>query len=103
MVSAINSAINNAVSGLNAASTRISASADNIANQFTPGFKPEKVTQTPQANGGVQANVSNASQTGVDTASELVNTSVASYDYQANLKTIKVAQDTTQSLLNIIS
>lgn len=39
----------------------------------------------------------------VDMAEELVNMQIASYDYKANLKSIKVHDNMTESLLNVIS
>lgn len=39
----------------------------------------------------------------VDTATELVNIKIASYDYKANLKAIKVQDDLQKNLLDIIS
>jgi flagellar basal-body rod protein FlgC len=124
------SAINIALSGLNAAGRRLEVSANNLANQFstqsvgsdgsvqdTP-FSARRVDQVSLSGGGVLAQVSNADpgtvdvadgqgglQTvpNVDTASELIQTRLASYDFKANLKTIQ-AQDTLfKSLLDIVS
>ena len=39
----------------------------------------------------------------VDQASELVDMKIASYDYKANLKAIKIQNDVEQSLLDIIT
>lgn len=38
----------------------------------------------------------------VDTATELVNLSIASYDFKANLKAIKIQNDTQKYLLDIL-
>ena len=74
------SAINSAVAGLTNASKRFETSAQNIAQQ------PD--SSSP-----------NAPET--DTAQNLVNAQVASYDYKANLNVIKVADQMQQSLLDI--
>lgn len=39
----------------------------------------------------------------VDTATELVNQKIASYDYRANLKSIKTADEMQKNLLDILS
>jgi len=123
------SAINIALSGLNAATTQLNVSANNTANQFstetdTNGqvtnqpYMPQQVDLVALSGGGVQANVINVNPStvtianpsspsglsqlpNVDPTQEVVNQQVASYDFQANLKTIEVANDTLQSLLDI--
>lgn len=106
------SAINSALSGLNAASKKLEVSANNIANQFstslsadgksTTPYTAQKVDQVTLSNGAIQAHV-NDTQQPVDQATEMVNTLVASYDFKANLKTLKIADEMQQNLLNIIS
>lgn len=123
------SAINSALSGLDAATTQLDASANNTANQFSTKtnangktvdqpYTPQQVDQVTLSTGGVQAKVDHvnpatvtladtSSPSGtqqlpnVDTAQQLVNQQIASYDFKANLNTIKVANDTLQSLLDI--
>jgi len=118
------SPISSALSGLNAASNRIAASADNIANQFSKNYTPKAITQVSLGNGGIQSQVRNvepptttifnpsdpdANADGsvqlpnVDVANELVNITVASYDFKANLKTIKVADNMQKYLLDILT
>ena len=118
------SPIGSALSGLSAASTRVSVAADNIANQFSKDYVPKQVTQVSLQTGGTQARVldvtpattpvfnpsdpeANADGTvsfpNVDLATELVNLTIASYDYKANLKSIKVANELHKSLLDIFS
>lgn len=95
------SAINSSVSGLNAAGTRLQVSAQNIANPS----KPKQVNQVSLGNGGVQAKVSNASSksSAAPQEQQLLNLKLASYDFQANLKPIKVQSNMDKSLLNIKS
>lgn len=123
------SAINSALSGLNAASKRLEVSANNIANQFsTKSVIDGKVTDTPYAlqrvdqvslsNGGVLAKVSNATpatttvadQQGgttelpnVDQTDALIQQNLAAYDFKANLKTIKAQDNMLKNLLDIFS
>ncbi len=131
----MSSAINTALSGLNAASKRLENSANNIANQFSTStslngvtsntpYVPTDIDQVSLSAGGVQALVKQrenattqaydptnpaANEDGlvtypnVDTAQELISQQVAAYDFKANLKTIKVADEMQQSLLDIIS
>lgn len=118
------SPISSALSGLNAASNRIAVSADNIANQFSKNYTPKTVLQVSVGNGGVRSEVRDvepptttifnpsdpdADANGgvqlpnVDLATELVNMSIASYDYKANLKSIKIADNMQKYLLDILT
>ncbi|HUH85714.1 MAG TPA: flagellar basal body rod C-terminal domain-containing protein [Stellaceae bacterium] len=124
-----------AVSGLNAASLRLSTAANNIANandtgelQPAPGqsqpFQPQQVAQeaapgggtiatdvpvTPASNPSPDPNSPLANAQGlvavpnVDTAQELVNTQVASFSYDANLKVVETASKMQGYLLNIFA
>lgn len=118
------SAINSALSGLSSASARVAVSADNIANQFSRNYKPKTVEQVSLGNSGTKIQVKEVNQAtveinnpadpdadangivsmpNVDVANELVNMSIASYDYKANLKSLKVADNMQKYLLDIIS
>ncbi len=111
-----------ALSGLNAAETRLGVSANNIANATTPGYQAQTVRQTPVEGGGVRADVVNLSPTAralqnpdpVDAAAEepvaasnvsveneLIETQLASYNFQANLKVLKTQNEMDKSLLDI--
>ena len=94
---AMNSTLSIAMSGLNAASTRLNVSAHNIANSQTAGFKRQQVEQTALAEGGVSVTLDSA-----DTAQaapldnlvgDLVEQMVAAYEFKANLKVIQTQQD----------
>lgn len=78
-----------ALSGVQAAQTRLNASANNVANAQTEGYRRERVDQTPQDAGGVQASVSKAPEPGVDLAAELVEQKMAVYAFKANLQVIQ--------------
>jgi flagellar basal-body rod protein FlgC len=129
------SAINSALSGIDAAERRIQNSANNIANQFSTRtivdgqvtnqpFVPQRIQQVSGAGGSVltvRSNVEPATVAvfdpsnpeanaegivqfpNVDVAQELVSMQIASYDFKANLKTIKVEDNMQKSLLDIIS
>jgi flagellar basal body rod protein FlgC len=125
------SSVDSALSGLSAAGKSLETSASNLANQSSseslvngqPAAKPYvplHVDRVTLSDGGVKAlaqpvnppsitvpdSSSPEGQTqlpNVDTAAELVNISVASYDFKANLKSLKVADNTQKSLLDILS
>ncbi len=122
------SSIDTALSGLNAASKRLEVSANNLANQFsTKSVTDGKVSDTPYSaqrvdqislsSGGVTTQVSNTNPAtntvadpqgglqqvpNVDTANELIQTKLASYDFKANLKTIQAQDNMFKNLLDII-
>ena len=123
------SSIDIALSGLNAAGRRLEVSANNLANQFSTKsivngqqtdspYQPQKVDQISLSTGGVITQVNNATPAtvtvpdlqgagatteapAVDQATEIVQQLMASYDFKANLKTIKVQDDLFKSLLDI--
>lgn len=123
------SSIGISVSGLQAASTRMAASADNVANIHTKqrkengqvvqeAYTPHDVQQSSvEPQGGVQATVhdrdpatvtlpDNGEPTeypNVSLEEEIVGQDIASYDYKANLKAIKTQDEMLQSLLDITS
>ena len=118
------SPINTALSGLAAANKRIAVSASNIANQFSKDYVPKRVDQVSLSAGAIQSlvrDVEPATVTifdpsdpdaapdgsvqfpNVDLANELVNQMIASYDFKANLKSIKVADNIQKSLLDVFS
>lgn len=75
------SAIDASLYGLAIASRRIEQSAKNVANP---------------------AKTENSQAPAVDPAKDLVDLKIASYDYKANLKAIKVSGDIQKNLLDII-
>ncbi len=125
------SSINTSLSGLTAASTRIEVAANNIANQGSTKsldngqvvdkpYTPQRVDLVSLSNSGVQAQVKDVNPAttqqadpnspsgltdtpNVDTAQQLIDANVASYDFKANIKAIQVQDKVTQSLLDILS
>jgi flagellar hook protein FlgE len=90
-----------AVSGVQAASTRMDASAHNIANAQTPGFQRQQVQLRSQETAGVVASVGKAQELGSDLAADLVEQKAASYQYRANLQTIQTEDQMMGSLLDV--
>jgi flagellar hook protein FlgE len=101
----MNSTLSIAMSGLNAASTRLNVSAHNIANSQTPGFKRQQVEQTALAQGGVSVTVDSAgvaqSVPLASLAEDMVQQISAAYEFKANLKVIQTEQDLLGQLLDL--
>ena len=117
-----------ALTGLNAATNKLSASASNIANLQTVGsleeggkapYNPLTTQETADANGGVRSQVvargnpftpafdpdspfANADgligTPNIDLAEEAVNINLAEIQYKANLKTIEAASELAEEL-----
>ena len=122
-----------ALSGMHAASKRLANSANNVANMHTTTsridgervnqpFRPQQVTQTSLASGGVVTNlrgvepasvsVPDASNVAadaegitqypnVDLEEEIVTQQIASYDFKANAKVISTENSMFEALLNM--
>lgn len=120
-----------ALSGLNAATNKLNATASNIANITTAGSldDPSKApydalttNQTASENGGVNSEVVSAGRPFVPTfapdspfansegligspnvnlTKEAVNLSLAEITYKANIGTLKTAEEMSDELLNI--
>ncbi|MCE1193900.1 MAG: flagellar basal body protein [Acidovorax sp.] len=92
-----------ASSGLQAAQLRLDASANNVANMNTPGYRREVVAQE-EASGstGVRASVQREPQAdGVALEEEAVEQMSATYAFKANLQTIKTQDAMMGSLLDV--
>lgn len=118
-------AIGIALSGLQAASRKVEASASNIANMQTPDYKAlttSQSAQTDQSGNGQGVSSQNIPKTNpftpsyapdspfannegtvntpnVDLAEEAVNMTMAEVTYKANIAVIKTVQDMTDEML----
>lgn len=110
-----------ALTGLQAFGTRLQANGNNIANANTDGFKKTGVTNAEVAPLGVKAQAhkfatpgpSILQETGaekelvelsnVDLATEIVDMTLNSTMYKANLKTIETVNEMTGTLLDLTS
>ncbi len=105
-----------ALSGFNASAQRLAVSANNIANANSDGFKAQDVVQTSSPAGGVRADVVTRSPATVSVAAadggtrelpnvsleqEVVNSDIATYSAQANLKVLQTQKKLDQYLLDI--
>ena len=92
-----------ALSGINAAQTRLNASAHNIANAMTPDFRRQLVTQTAEPAGGLSASLSQAAQPGDALAEDIVAQMSASVLYRANARTLRTDRDLTGTLIDLMA
>ena len=90
-----------AQSGLQAAQVRLNASANNVANAQTEGFRRDQVQATAQADGGVRTQVNKMPASGADLMQDLLDQKSATYAFQANLQTVKAADETLGRLLDV--
>lgn len=90
-------------SGLQAAQLRLDASANNVANMNTPGYRREVVAQEEAPDSaGVRASVQREPQAeGVALEEEAVEQMSATYAFKANLQTIKTRDAMMGSLLDV--
>ncbi len=118
-------AMNTALSGLQAASTRLNVSANNVANAASTSgevYKAQRVEQTSVQEGGVKAQVqpktpatvqyfdqnnAAANEEGVaeypnvSLEEEVINQQIAGYDFKANLSVIRTADEMLGNLLDM--
>lgn len=113
------SAVNSALSGLQAFGTKVNSNANNIANVSTDGYKKSRVTMASQEPQGVKASVDTVTSPGpvrneetssgselvegsnVELSQEIPDSQMNARFYQANLKTLQTVDEMTSSLLQI--
>ena len=99
-----------AASGLRAASTQLEASAHNVANVSTDGFRPVRTVTTAQREGGVSARIAPAEDpalaalgrveggSGTDLAEETVQRMLAQRAFLANLAVLRTVDEMAEEL-----
>lgn len=97
----MNSISSIAISGMNAATTRLGVASHNVANALTPAFRRQQLLQQSQPGGGVAAQVTQANEPGNDLAADMVQQKVALYSFQANLRTVQVEHEMLGSLIDL--
>ena len=111
--------IQSALSGLQAFTTEIENNAKNVGNLYTTGFKKGRVVLSARVPQGVKATVEQVGapgpviaeqtnqgmemieQSNVDLGEELSSMMLVVHGYKANLKTLQVADQMLQSVLDI--
>lgn len=89
-----------ALSGLNAAQTRLNATANNIANLNTESFRRDEVTAQAVPGGGVSVSVAKADQPGADLVRDVVDQKLAALEFKANVQVLKTSGRMMGTLLN---
>ncbi len=113
------SALQSALSGLQAFGTKFQSNSNNIANSLTEGYKRTQVNLSNMEPGGVKAEVTQSQNSGpllyqetsfglelieqsnVDLGKEIPDMMLNTNFYKANLKTIQTDQDMFKSVLDL--
>jgi len=90
-----------ALSGVQAAQTRLNATANNIANVNTEGFRRDEVSAQAREGGGVSVTVAKATQPGVDLVQDVVEQKLAVLEFKANVQVLKTSAELTGTLLDV--
>ena len=103
----ISAVVNNAVSGMQAQTQRVSATAANIANALTPGYNRLATDLTTLPSGSVRASVSPSTNatfadgSNVDLGTEMLDMIGAKIEFQANASAFEAGADMWDMLLSI--
>jgi flagellar hook-associated protein FlgK len=89
-----------ALSGMKAAQALLDASANNIANANTPGFRRQEVIQRAQTEGGVATSVVQSPAPGAVLEADVVSQLQAKNQFLANLAVFKTSNKMTGALLD---
>jgi flagellar basal body rod protein FlgC len=92
--------LSTAVSGMQAAQTRLAVTANNIANAQTEGYRRDQVRAAAEASGGVRTQVDKLPEAGANLVADQVEQKAAAYAFDANLRTIKTMDTVAGSLLS---
>ena len=93
-----------AMSGLHSAEVRLAASAHNVANLTTEGFRPVRVVQEEGAFGGSRARVDRAADpVPVDLVHEMLEQSRASLQYTASARLFVVESELRGQLADLLA
>ncbi len=87
-------------SGMQAAQTALDTAAHNVANNRTPAFRRQEVTQTEQRDGGVATTLGHSSIEGPALETDLVAQLQAKNAFLANLAIFKTSNQMAGALLN---
>lgn len=94
--------LSTALSGISAAQERLRASAHNVANLQTPGFRPERVEASSLPDeAGVSTQTLRSQSAEVSAERELVEQRSATYSFVANLRVLQTQIRAEGTLLDI--
>ena len=89
-----------ALSGMQAAQSQLQASASNVANLSTPGYRRQEVQQASQRGGGVQTKITRSDIEGPALEADVVNQLQAKNSFLANLAVFKTGNKMAGALLD---
>ncbi|MCW5661491.1 MAG: flagellar basal body rod protein [Burkholderiaceae bacterium] len=92
-----------ALSGLQAAQTRMAGSAHNVASALTPGFHRQLVAQHSAPGGGVATTIQRSAVEGDALAEDLVALKLAQHLFTTNLKVLRTQDRMLGTLLDEIA
>jgi flagellar hook protein FlgE len=92
-----------ALSGMRAADLQLTTTADNTANLETPGYHERRTDLATSTSGGVTATVSEATQPGVDLATQMTNLITGSLLYTANARMLRAGLQTERTALDLLA
>ncbi len=90
-----------ALSGMNASQVALNASANNIANMNTGGFRRQEVVPNAQTGGGVTTTLATASSDGASLETDVVTQLQAKNSFLANLAVFKTSDKMAGALLDM--
>ena len=96
----IGAILNTSVQGMQAQSTRLAATANNVANIDTPGYSPLRTDFAAVEPGGVRASVGTATG-GVDETGEMLGMIEAREGFEANAGVFETGASLWDMLLSI--
>jgi flagellar hook-associated protein FlgK len=91
-----------ALSGMSAARAGLQASAHNIANLGTGGFRRQQVAQGTAPAGGVSVSLSQAAESGNLPETDMVGLLQAKHSFLANLAVFRAGDRMMGSLLDVV-
>jgi len=99
----MDTAINEALSGLNAFATRQAVTANNIANSISANFKPSETVMESVAGGGVTTSVKLSGEDSVDISKEAVDLLINKAGFDANLKTLEAGIQMEKETIDVVA
>ncbi len=94
---------NTSLTALNAYSTLLSNTANNVANINTDNYLPRETTMMDVAPAGVRATTRNENTDRVDLSQEAVNLITSETGFKASIQVLKTAQQMQKSVIDIIA
>ena len=91
-----------ALSGMNAAQAGLRASAHNVANLNTDGFRRQQVVQTEAPSGGVSTSLTTAEHAGAAMETDMVGLLQSRHAFLANLAVFRTSDRLLGSLLDTV-